>query len=97
MILTKSFNYIHIMKTGGTWMLRALEQVPHNFVVQKTGHDPYSSIGPTRAAMPTYAVIRNPWDWYVSMYKYLQDVMKGTRQDFAKPLADLDPVLQEMY
>lgn len=70
MIVGTDFNFIHIMKTGGTWMQRACEQVPKR-VLWKSAHNPYDALSSVDAGRPTFAMIRNPWDWHVSMYHYM--------------------------
>lgn len=82
MIFGKDFNFIHIMKTGGTWAQRACEQVPGR-ILWKEVHRPYDTLSPEDAAKPTYALIRNPWDWHVSMYHYMHVKAQKNPQMYA--------------
>lgn len=70
MILGKDFNFIHIMKTGGTWAQRACEQVPGRILAKET-HREYDTLSVEDARKPTYALVRNPWDWHVSLYHHM--------------------------
>lgn len=76
-------------------MLRAIQEVPGLFI-SNNNHAPYASLSPERAALPTYAIVRNPWDWYVSMYFYLQYVINNRLQDFALPFQKLDRKHQDL-
>lgn len=78
MICAKTFNYLHIMKTGGSWMQRAMEQYP-NEVFRKAAHMKFSELAVAEGELdrPTYATVRNPWDWHVSMYHFMRDQSRG--------------------
>lgn len=95
MICGKTFNFIHIMKTGGTWMQRAVEHVPAR-IEWKRAHVPYSELPESDASKPTYAIIRNPWDWHVSMYHFMNektrrksDLNAEQRALYSKSLAEV--------
>lgn len=64
MIKTKNAYYLHVPKTAGTWMYEVLEPIvleqhEHGIPEENFKHD------------RVYAFVRNPWDWYASMYNFL--------------------------
>ena len=67
MIVTDNFVFIHTSRTGGTFLNRLiLKHVPGAQMLRYHGHlgdlpDQYSHL-------PVIGFVRNPWDWYVSMY-----------------------------
>ena len=67
MIIDKNFVYIHMPKTGGTWMRQICRMLP-TFFRETQKHEFLRSIAPADAGKPVYVHVRNPWDWYVSMY-----------------------------
>lgn len=69
MILTPRFSFVHLHKSGGTFVGNALlEHVPG---ARKVGHHvPASQLPATHAALPVLGVIRNPWDYYVSWFAF---------------------------
>jgi len=79
MICGHKFNFIHIMKTGGTWLSRAVDHTPQR-ISWKSPHVPYSELKEEEATHPTYALVRNPWDWHVSMYHFMQEKLRRTNQ-----------------
>ena len=74
MLITREFVFIHLPKTGGDFIRAICEtHFPTDFLV---GHDlrKHGSIGDLPEAyrhLPVFALVRNPWDWYVSWYHYL--------------------------
>ena len=88
--------FIHIPKTGGTWLQRRLLAVApkawglHLFNDENpNSHQHHSELPPPLAALPHFAFVRNPFAWYVSMYSmwanmyYHGDV--GSELDFDEP------------
>ncbi len=67
MIVTEYFVYIHISRTGGTFLNKLiLEQVPGAKMLQYHGH--LKDLPPEFSHLPVIGFVRNPWDWYVSMF-----------------------------
>jgi len=69
MIVTKRFAFIHMHKTGG----QSIKQSLLNCVEGATEigyHYPHSMLPQNYAHLPLVALIRNPWDWYVSWYAF---------------------------
>lgn len=67
MIIDKNFVYVHIPKTGGTWMRQALRLLP-SFEHEYAGHR--ISIPVEHLHKPVFTIVRNPWDLYVSSYTH---------------------------
>lgn len=67
MIVTDYFVYIHVSRTGGTFLNKLiLEQVPGARMIQYHGH--LRDLPEKYSGLPVLGFVRNPWDWYVSMY-----------------------------
>lgn len=82
MIYLKSANIIHVMKTGGTWRLRAAQALPKGWFVKHVQHQSFADLPEERKSLPTYAFVRNPWDWEVSMYFHLHTNVKYREGEF---------------
>jgi hypothetical protein len=72
MLLANDFVWMHIPKTGGTWLREVLRaHAPKAWGLQviypghHTGQD-LSSTFPQYASKRRFAFVRNPWDWHVS-------------------------------
>jgi hypothetical protein len=67
MIVTKHFVYIHTSRTAGTFLNKLiLEHVPDARMLQY--HGQLRDLPGAYAHLPVIGFVRNPWDWYVSMY-----------------------------
>ena len=67
MIVTKYFVYIHTSRTAGTFLNKLiLEHVPEARMLQYHGH--LRDLPGTFSHLPVIGFVRNPWDWYVSMF-----------------------------
>lgn len=67
MIVTDHFVYIHVSRTGGTFLNRLiLDQVPGARMIQYHGH--LERHPAAYSHLPVIGFVRNPWDWYVSMF-----------------------------
>lgn len=67
MIVCKHFVYIHTSRTGGTFLNKLiLEHVPGARMIQYHGH--LEDLPVAFSHLPVIGFVRNPWDWYVSMY-----------------------------
>ncbi len=69
MILTPSFVFIHLHKSGGTFVGDILlDHVPG---AHKLGHHAPASLLPeSHAGLPVLGVVRNPWEYYVSWFSF---------------------------
>jgi hypothetical protein len=82
MLIARNFVFLHIPKTGGTFV----QQTISDFMpVESPGrtHAPYSALPATARGLPGFYIVRNPWDWYVSFYQYWRK--RGIAQDRARP------------
>jgi len=69
MIITDSFVFIHMHKTGGQTLNDIIKRcIPENRVIGY--HYPRSEIPAESADLPVIGMVRNPWDWYVSWYAF---------------------------
>ena len=67
MIVTEHFVYIHTSRTGGTFLNKLmLEHVPGAQMIQYHGH--LRDLPSEYSQLPVIGFVRNPWDWYVSMF-----------------------------
>ena len=99
-IVSKHFVFIHVPKTGGTWLGDILlRESPPEWGVKYVGvpriHCGASELTKHEGTLPRFGFIRNPWSWYVSLYCFLDDRFRRRMGDFALPLADLDPLWQK--
>lgn len=79
MIITKYFVFLHIPKTGGNFLTQVCAaHLPGDYVVRHQIHDHAgaAAIPEEYRHLPRFALIRNPWDWYVSWYHFLKEVSK---------------------
>lgn len=69
MIVTPSFVFLHLHKSGGTFvntgLMRFVEGARHVGY-----HLPRSMIPPQFAALPVLGLVRDPWSYYVSWYSF---------------------------
>lgn len=69
MILTPRFVFLHLHKSGGSFVNEAL--LRHEAGARQSGyHLPRSAIPPTHAQLPVLGLVRNPWSYYVSWYAF---------------------------
>ncbi|MEM7433454.1 MAG: hypothetical protein AAF351_16135 [Pseudomonadota bacterium] len=67
MIVTDHFVYIHTSRTGGTFLNRLImNQVPGARMIQY--HGCLRDLPAQFAELPVIGFVRNPYDWYVSMF-----------------------------
>lgn len=69
MLVTPEFVFLHVPKTGGTFVRTLLED-------RLVYSDYHASIGEIPSGfrhLPRYAFIRNPWDWWVSWWVYKRE------------------------
>lgn len=70
-ILTKHFVYIHIPKTGGTFVRKIMrEHAPESWEMTEQDHTLVENTPETHADLPKFGCVRNPFPWYVSWYVY---------------------------
>lgn len=83
MILTPRFVFIHLHKSGGTFVNDVLlEHVPG---ARKLGHHAPASLLPaSHAGLPVLGVVRNPWDYYVSWFTFQSERRTWVWQVFSE-------------
>ncbi len=68
MIVTDHFVFIHVSRTGGTFLNNLiLGEFPGARMIQYHGR--LENLPPARSRLPVIGFVRNPWDWYVSMHQ----------------------------
>lgn len=79
-----SFTWLHVPKTGGTWLHGVLTRhcpaswdamfgPPAHVTMREVDYVMGAQGVPaSRIDLPRIAVVRNPWDWYVSFYFFLE-------------------------
>lgn len=94
---TKHFTWLHIPKTGGTWLHEVMSQnapaswevsagAPAHVVLEEvpTALEHWNR-HPERVGLPIVGAVRNPWDWYVSAYFFLEQHRVNRTGGFAVP------------
>jgi hypothetical protein len=67
MIVTDHFVYLHVSRSGGTFLNKLIRQhVPGARMLQYHGH--LKDLPAEYSHLPVIGFVRNPWDWYVSMF-----------------------------
>ena len=67
MIITDHFVYLHVSRSGGTFLNKLIGQhVPGARMLQYHGH--LKDLPAEYVHLPVIGFVRNPWDWYVSMF-----------------------------
>lgn len=94
---TRYFTWLHTPKTGGTWLHGVLTRhAPPSWEVSAgdPAHVRLSEVPtaltywhghPERVGLPIVATVRNPWDWYVSLYFFLEQHRVNGTGGFALP------------
>lgn len=98
MILTPRFVFLHLHKSGGTFVNAGLVQ--HIAGARQIGyHLPRSMLPAQYAALPVLGLVRNPWSYYVSWYSFqrsrprpnalFQTLSDGGALDFAGTIRNM--------
>lgn len=64
--------FVHLEKTGGTWVDQVLHFYPalRPTLPAPRGHAPLKELPEIHWDKPALAFVRNPWDWYVSRFAW---------------------------
>jgi len=98
MIVTPGFVFLHLHKSGGTFVNAGLMRFVEG--AQQIGyHLPRSMLPAPFVSLPVLGLVRNPWSYYVSWYSFQRSrpkpnalfhvVSDGGRLDFAGTLRNL--------
>ena len=71
MIIGRNYIFLHVPKTGGTWIRAALRMsgtVEQEFKDHRAFCDLPEDI--KKSKRQVFAFVRNPWDWYISLYTH---------------------------
>lgn len=83
--------FVHIPKTGGQTIvknLRGMVEEPHRTVIKPSylmgsgisrawAHTRWRDLEPSwRTSVPSFAIVRNPWSWAVSQYRFKKKLMR---------------------
>jgi len=70
MIATDKFVFIHLPRTGGTFLKTLIQKFFPS--AREIGHHlPRQFVPDTYSHLPLLGTVRNPWDFYVSLYHYV--------------------------
>jgi len=82
MLVTEHFTFAHIPKAGGEFLQDVIRA--HFPIVQafegNTSHTPVDEVLEEKRFQPVFALVRNPWSWYVSWYTFCKTL--GNNQQF---------------
>ena len=72
MIEYEKFIYLDMYKTGSTYVVQLLNKLMPGKPVRSFRHAPLTKGRPFfwKQGKYAFATVRNPWDWYVSMWAY---------------------------
>ena len=72
MIEYEKFIYLDVYKTGSTYVVSLLDRLMASKPVRSFRHAPLTRGRPFfwKQGKYAFATVRNPWDWYVSMWAY---------------------------
>lgn len=88
MILCKKFVWVHLPKTGGTFVREVLgSAAPKQWKLRVLypGHRSIREVPPEYATVPAFGFIRNPWEWYVSWYGFWGTHLRRRTGCYQKP------------
>ena len=72
MIVTDSFVFLHLHKSGGSFVNDFVKRFYPS--AREIGyHLPWSLVPDTHADLPALGLVRNPWSYYVSWYTFQKD------------------------
>lgn len=100
MIEYKKFIYLDVYKTGSTHINFLLKKIVKEKPVRVKRHAPLTKGRPFtwKGGKLVFATVRNPWDWYVSMWAYghtvenplYEHIKQGFGQDKLNELYEMD-------
>jgi len=83
MLVTDHFVFVHMPKTGGGFLRAAIVQ---SMDAEHCGsHISYREVPAEYSALPAICFMRNPWDWYVSLWAFQR--REGSDETFSDLLS----------
>jgi hypothetical protein len=76
--LTRHFVLLHVPRTGGQFLRKiCFERLPADWFIRNVldPHTPYDVLAEDFRELPMFSLVRNPWDWYASIYHYLTQTL----------------------
>jgi hypothetical protein len=81
MIVADKFVFLHNLRTGGTFIRYVLRDNGVRFRKFEKKHVEWKHLtDPKDRAKPVIIFVRNPWEWYVSLYSFEQQVLPGQNE-----------------
>ena len=77
MLVTEKCIFLHMPKTGGHFCRDVIRKTCGEVLHTGGWHAPYSRVPKQFGHLPVLFVVRNPWDWYVSWYHYMIDMLEN--------------------
>ncbi|MGV3550375.1 hypothetical protein [Rhizobium sp.] len=100
MIEYEKFIYLDVYKTGSTHISFLLKKIVEGKPVRQNRHAPLTKARPFtwKGGKLVFATVRNPWDWYVSMWAYghtvenplYEHIKQGFGQEKLNELYEMD-------
>ena len=87
MIVTDKFVFIHLHKSGGTFINKAIKSLFPSWK-QIGYHYPLSMLHKEYSHLPILGVVRNPWDFYVSYYTFQKSLIAQCSAQEAIPTTE---------
>jgi len=94
MIATRDFLFVHLHKTAGQFVRNVIFHF-YPDAVNIGYHYPRCKTPAQYQDLPVFAIIRNPWDWYVSWYAF--NVNKPDRNPIFRTVSDDGKYIQFDY
>ena len=92
MIIADKFVFVHVPKTGGTWVRRVLERGPEAWKVRVIYPGHHCLAGVDVGSRLPFAFVRNPWDWNISRASFWNGQYVNGTGPFALPREQWKPV-----
>lgn len=84
MIIGRDYVFLHVPKTGGTW-IRAALRLSGTIEQEFKDHLHFNGLPEDvkKSNRMVFAFVRNPWDWYLSLYTHYHHSFLKSRNEFS--------------